>query len=183
MKKIIALVLSLVMLLTCAAALAETQKESMGTLRVEKAFDIKYSALPEDYALTIITQNNMTILASIKSKDAALPRMNLSIVFNDEWADTEKLNDVVEEDMQAIKDSFYDEYSELTFDTKETEQGTQLLVVTVPSGQEAYVYTIFKGHEIEMQILPGTEQEALTDADVERVVKFLGDLEFVPVEE
>ena len=183
MKNIIALVFSLVMLLTCAAALAETDKESMGTLRVEKAFDIKYAALPDDYTLTIVTQNNMTILANIKSKQDTMPKMGLSIAFNDEWAETEKLNDVSEEDMQAIKDSFYDEYPELTFETKETNQGTQLLIVTVPGGQEVYVYTIYKGHEIEMQIVPGTAQEALTEADIERVVKFLSDLDFVPIEQ
>ena len=158
MKKIIALVLSLVMLFACAAAVAEADKESMGILKVNKAFDIKYSALPDDYSLFISQQNDMAIIASILSTQKTLPRMGLVIAFNDEWADTEKLNDVSEEDLQAIKDSFYEEYSELTFDMKETAAGTQLLVVTVPGGQDAYVYTIYKAHEIEMHLYPGEEQ-------------------------
>lgn len=182
MKKIIALVLSLVMLFACAAAVAEAEKESMGVLKVNKAFDIKYSALSDGYTLSIFQQNDMAIIANIQSPDKTLPRMGLVIAFNDEWADTEKLNDVSEEDLQAIKDSFYEEYSELTFDTKETAAGTKLLVVTVPGGQDAYVYTIYKAHEIEIHLFPGEEQGALNDADIERVVSFLSDMDFVPVE-
>ena len=182
MKRIIALVLSLVMLLVCAAAMAETEKESMGVLHVEKSFDIKYSPLPDDYKLSIFQQNDMAIIANIQSTQTALPRMGLVIAFNDEWAATEKLNDVSEEDLQAIKDSFYEEYPELNFDMKETTAGTKLLIVTVPGGQDAYVYTIYKGHEIEIHLFPGTEQEALADADIDRVVAFLSDMDFVPVD-
>ena len=106
MRKIIALVLSLVMLLTCAAAVAETEKESMGILKVNKAFDIRYSALPNDYELSIYQQNDMTIIANIKTPQEDLPRMGLVIAYNDEWADTERLNDISEDDLQSIRDSF-----------------------------------------------------------------------------
>ena len=181
MKRIIALGLCLVMLLTCAAALAET--ESMGVLRVNKAFDIQYSPLPDGYEIHIYTQNDMSILANIKSSQANLPGMGLAIAFNDEWADVERLNDISEEDMQAIKDDFSFEFDDPEFETKETAYGTLLLIVKVPGGQEAYVYTIYKGHEIEIQIIPGAEQEALTDADIERVVAFLSDMQFVPIEQ
>ena len=181
MKRIIALVLSLALLLACTAALAE-EKESMGVLKVNKAFDIRYSALPDDYTLSIYQQNDMTIIANIKSSQETLPRMGLVIAFNDEWAETERLNDVSEEDLQAIKDSFSEEYDNLAFETRETNAGTQLLVVRAPSGLDAYVYTIYKGHEIEIHIFPGTEQDVLEEADIERVVAFLSDMNFVPVE-
>ena len=181
MKRIIALGLCLVMLLTCAAALAET--ESMGVLRVNKAFDIQYSPLPDGYKIHIYLQNDMTILANISTDQANLPGMGLGIGFSDEWADVERLNDVSEEDMQAIKDDFSVEFDDLEFETKETAYGTLLLIVKVPGGQEAYVYTIYKGHEIEIQIIPGAEQAELTDADIDRVVAFLSDMQFVPIEQ
>ena len=79
MKKIIALVLSLMMLLICAAAMAETaEKEDMGVLKVNKAFNIKYSKLTNGYEVNIQTQNDMTIIANIVTKDKTLPRMNLT---------------------------------------------------------------------------------------------------------
>ena len=124
----------------------------------------------------------MTIIANIKSPRADLPQMGLVIAFNDEWADTERLNDVSEEDLQAIKDSFSEEYEDAAFGTRETAAGTKLLTVTVPGGQDAYVYTIYKGHEIEIHLIPGKEQGVLADSDLERVVAFLSDMDFVPVE-
>lgn len=182
MKRIIALALSLVILLACAAAAAETEKESMGILKVNKAFDIRYSALPNEYKLSILQQNDMTIIAHIKSPRTNIPQMDLVIAFNDGWAETERLNDVSEEDLQAIRDSFIEEYENLDFDIRETAAGTHLLTVTVPGGQDAYVYTIYKGHEIEIHLYPGKEQGTLTDVDIERVVAFLSDMDFVPVE-
>ena len=183
MKKIIALALCLAVLLACAAAPAETAKESMGILKVSKAFDIRYSTLPDNYTLHITQQNDMVIIASIRSANEALPQMSLVIAFNDEWADTEKLNEVSEEDLQAIKDSFSKEYPDLTFGMKETYYGTKLLTVTAPSGQDAYVYTIYKGHEIEIHLYPGAAQAALNDSDIGRVIAFLSDMDFVQIEE
>jgi len=183
MKRIIALVLGLLMLLGCTAVLAEEETNSIGVLKVENAFDITYNPLPDDYTLSIYIQNDMTIMANIKSTQAALPRMGLVIAFSDEWADTERLNDVSEEDLNAIKDSFCAEYATPEFDIKETAYGTKLLTVMAPSKLDAYVYTIYKGHEIEIHLFPGEEQAELTDADIDRVVAFLSDMQFVPVEE
>ena len=184
MKKIIALVLCLVMLLTCAAAMAEaeTEKESMGVLKVAGAFDIRYSPLPDDYKVNVYLQNDMTLIANISTTKKDLPQMGLIIAFNDEWDGTERLNDVSDEDMEAIKDSFFEEYDEVDFDIKETAAGTKLLIATIPGGQDAYVYTIYKGHELEMHLIPGAEQGELTDADIDRVVAFLSDMDFVPAD-
>lgn len=183
MKKFIALAICLVMLLGGTAAMAEAETKSMGVLKVNKAFDITYNPLPNDYELSIYVQNDMTILANIYTKQKTLPRMGLSIAFNDEWSGVERLNDISEEDLQLIKDDFSQEYDGLAFDTRETAYGTKLLIVKAPSGLDAYVYTIYKEHEIEVHIFPGEEQDVLTDADIEHVVAFLSDMQFTPVEE
>ena len=53
MKRLIALVLGLALLLACAAAVAETaEKESLGILKVNKSFDIRYNPLPNDYTMS-----------------------------------------------------------------------------------------------------------------------------------
>ena len=181
MKKTIALALSVMMLLACAAAAAE-ETQTMGVLKMNKAFDITYKPLPDDYTLTIYFQDDMMILANIESTRKTLPRMGVDISFDDSWSDVERLNDLSEEELQVIRNSFSEEYPELVFETRETAYGTKLLIVKVPSGQEAYVYTIYRGHEIVVQMIPGIEQDALTDTDIERVVAFLSDMQFVPVE-
>lgn len=182
MKRIIALVIALAMLLACTAAMAEAETKSMGILMVNKAFNITYSPLPDDYMLHINTQNDMVIIADILSTQPTMPRMYLNIAFNDEWGEVERLNDIPEEELQVIRDDFSEEYAGLEFGIAETANGTKLLTVKAPSGVDAYVYTIYKGHEIEIHIVPGAEQEKLTDADIDRVVAFLSDMQFVPVE-
>ena len=183
MKKLIALVLCFAMLLACTAALAETEKESMGTLKVNKAFDIRYSALPDGYTVSIYEQNDMHIIANIATDNDALPDMGLVIAFSDQWADVERLNDLSDEDLQVIRDSFIAEYEDVTFETMETSFGTRLLTVMGPGNQDAVIFTIYRGHEIEMHLIPGPAQDALSDADLDRVVAFLSDMDFVPVEE
>lgn len=184
MKRLIALVLGLALLLACAAAVAETaEKESLGILKVNKSFDIRYNPLPDDYTISIYKQDDMTICANIESPKATLPRMGLVIAFNDQWAEVERLNDVSEEDLEPVMDTFRAEYGEPVFDTKETAYGTKLLLIMSPTYQDAYIYTIYRGHEIEIHLIPGTEQEKLSDGDVDRVVTFLSDMDFDPVEE
>ena len=186
MKRLIALVLSLALLLACAAAAAESgtaEKESLGILKVNKSFDIRYNPLPDDYVLSIYKQDDLMICANIESSKTTVPRMGLIIAFNDQWADVERLNDVSEEDLEPIKETFRAEYEEPVFETRETAYGTKLLLIMSPTFQDAYVYTIYRGHEIEIHLIPGTEQEKLSVEDVDRVVAFLSDMDFDPVGE
>lgn len=183
MKKIIALVLGLIMLTTCAAALGEAEKASMGVLKVSKAFDIRYSPLPNDYKLSITRQDADYILADIETETETLPRMDLVIAFSDMWEGVERLNDVPDEELEPVRESFRAEYPEAAFSFRETAYGTRLMLVSTPTAQDAYIYTIYKEHEIEIHIFTGLEQEALTEADIERVVAFLSDMDFVQLED
>ena len=182
MKKIIALALSLIMVLTCAAALAEAPAAEKESLKVIGAFEIKYSKLENDYKLTIVQQDDMSLFASILSEQEAMPIMVLSIAFNDSWADVERLNDVDEDGLNAIKATFEEQAEGVEFDTTETAYGTKLLVAKADGGALVAIYTIYKGHEIEIDMFPGAGVEAITDADIGRVVNFLSDMDFVPVE-
>ena len=57
MKKIIALALSLMMLLGCVSALAETAEKE--TLTMMGAFTIKYNKLPDYYKMTVVENTEM----------------------------------------------------------------------------------------------------------------------------
>ena len=183
MKKMIALLLGLMMLMTCATALGEAEKASMGVLKVSKAFDIRYSPLPNDYQLSITRQDADYIHADIEAATETQPRMDLVNAFSDLWEGTEKLNDVSEEDLEAVRESFREEYPDAEFSFRETAYGTKLMLVTTPTGQDAYIYTIYKEHEIEIHIFTGLQQDALEEADIERVVDFLSNMDFVQLED
>lgn len=180
MKKIIALVLSLMMLMGCTAALAETaQKESLAVLKVNGAFDIQYTKLPDDYQLTVIQQDDNGLYAYYVSTDSTKPFYGIGIGFNDAWAEVEKFNDVSQEDIDVIEESFYEVDNNWTFETKETAHGTKLLIAVNGDKTMASVYTIYLGHEIEVQIIPGAGAETITEENIDTVINFLSDMDFV----
>jgi uncharacterized protein YcfL len=183
MKKIVALFLSLMMLAGCAA-LAETAEKE--TLTMQGAFDIKYSKLPDYYTMDVKTDTEMEFTARIHSEDASKPTLDLIVCFNDEWYGVDSLAQATEEDLQAVQQDFYDvmelDDGDLTFTDGQTGLGTPLMIVKEKEGAFAAVYSIYLSHEIEVDIFPHDEGGTVTDADVDAVIAFLTDVEFVPVE-
>ena len=178
MKKIIAMLLSLAMLLACAAGLAETvEKTDLGTVvNVNEAFRIR-GKIPEGYRLSILNQNQMFIRCRMTSEDAKKPTVDLSIAFSEDWADTERLNDVSDEDLAEIEASFQEE-DEVSIEYRETGMGTKLMVVTESKDDIDYaaIYTIYKGYELEFVMEPG--EEPLTEENIQMLVDFITEIEF-----
>ena len=195
MKKIIALTMCLTMLLACTA-IAETanaEKDSMGVLNVNGAFELK-CALPEGYALDIIYGDGGNMIANISANDVARPTMILSLAFNDSYADVERLNDLDADTHNAIMNTFMEE-DEVEISTMTTAYGTELFVIKEIKDTVEYVdfYTIYKGYEIEMVLnhIGGFDPTAnempeiipVTDEEIQLAIQFLSDLDFVAVVE
>jgi len=178
MKKIIAMILSLALLLGCAAGFAENkEKVELGTVNVNGQFKIQGN-LPEGYRLSILNQNAMFIRCQMLNDDASKPSVELMIAFADDWADTARLNDVEEGDLLEIEDSFRDE-DEVNIEYRETGLGTKLMVVSEAKDETDFVvvYTIYKGYELEFKMTPGTE--ALTEENTQMLVDLITGIEFV----
>ena len=181
MKKFIALALSLIMLLGCVSAVAETAaKESITMMG---AFSINYDKLPEGYTMNTIENTDMQYHSIITSTDAAKPIIWLGIVFYDAYSEVKTLADVDEKTMNGIKDSFY-EFTEMDEGTIEFEDGknglgTPLLIAKAVDGDFGAVYTIYMGHEIELDFFHEGDAK-VTEEDFNTVIAFLTDVEFVP---
>ena len=104
--------------------------------------------------------------------------VTVSIAYNEEYADVERFNDVDEATVQEIRDSFMD-MDEVVFEELETVYGTRLLKVTTSNSSFADIYTIYKGYELEFVM---TAQGEVQDADVQMLVDFISDMDFVPAE-
>ena len=184
MKKIIALTLSLMMLLTCAVVFAEAAEKQ--SITMTGAFSISYDKLPEYYAMQKLSDNKMEFTALLSSTDAAKPQLYLSIKFDDQWSEANTLEDITEEEMLALKDSFYrvselDE-GDLLFTEAETGMGTKLLVVRDVNGSAGAVFCIYMSHEVEIDLFPGAAGNPVTEEDLQAVIQFITDIEFTPVE-
>ena len=175
MKRITALALSLIMILCAVCVLAEESgKTKIGTLKVGEAFSIQ-SKMPEGYTYMPVTATELN-LVGILSAGEGKPSVTVSIAYTEEYAETERFNDVDEVIVEEIRDSFREADEEVTFEDLETAYGTRLLKVTGDGFVD--IYTIYKSYELEFVMTSA----ALTDADVQMLVNFISDMDFVTVE-
>ncbi len=179
MKKIIALALSLMLILCAAAALAEetAEKTRLGTLNVGEAFTIQ-SKVPENYTFSVLTSSELN-LVGVLSGGEGQPTVYVSIAYNEEYTGVERYNDVDEATVQEIKNSFL-VLDDVVFEDLETAYGTKLLKVTQTDKSFADIYTIYKGYELEFVL---TAQGEVQDADIQMLVDFISDMDFVPAGE
>lgn len=183
MKKVIAMLLSLALLLGCAAAVAEepAKKEELGKLNVFGSFTIQ-AAIPEGYEVTRMSDpvgQESLILADMKSEDETKPRFGLIIAFNDTITDYDRLNDVDDELLAFFESTYTDQNEDYQISYAETEHGTKLLLALDPAEDGiSSIYTIYKGYEIELYIAAAPGQ-TLTQDQLDLCVKFLSDLDFI----
>ena len=97
MKKIIALLLGLILLLGCAAGGAEeaekAEKKIYGSLRVNGDFTLK-GIVPEGYEIIPFELSDDAYISRFINDDPARPQMILSVAFDETYGDVEKLNDL-----------------------------------------------------------------------------------------
>ena len=177
MKKIIALALSLIMLLGCVSALAEAaEKETITML----GFSIKVDKLPEEYKIYIIRNSEIEYIANLIPSDGSKPILSMSMDFSDEWDGVNSLADATEEDMQAVKDSFYEvlelDDGDVTFEDRLVGEGMPILIARGVDGCFASVYAIYKSHEIELVIYPGEDGGSVSEEDISRAADFMTDI-------
>ncbi len=187
MKKLIAMMLCLVVALSCTAALAETaEKVYTGETTVNNSFTVKWVAPAGYYAQEVLSEEGGALIMALIPDDenADKPMMMISIAPDELYSDITRLNDLDEETLAQIENTFREE-DEVDISYMETEYGTKLMVVKESKDNVDYVdfYTIYLGYEIEL-VLTQTQAMAgasITDEQIATVVKFLSDMEFVPV--
>lgn len=185
MKKVILILLCLALTLNFASAVAETAgKTAIGTISMNGAFELR-GVLPEGYQLTPLSEEPGYYLASLSAEDGR-PTMTISIAYEELMSEVDRLNDLDDEALAKIEATFKAEDGvEVTY--METALGTKLMVVKEIVDGVDYVdfYTIYKGYEIEFVLTQpqANAGQPITDEQIQTAVKFLSDLDFVPMEE
>ena len=178
MKKAFALALCLIMILcaVCASAEDAADKVELETVSVGQTFSIR-SKLPEGYAFSLMTSTDLNLVGLLIGREDQ-PAITVSIAYNEAYQDVERFNDVDEETVQEIRDSF-SSMDDVTFEDLETAYGPRLLKVTTNDRSFVDIYTIYKSYELEFVMVGKGE---LQDADVQMLVDFISDMDFVPVD-
>ena len=183
MKKAIALILSLMLLLCCVSALAEAEEKE--TITMPGGFTITTDKLPEGFTMNVEKSTDMEYEARITSSEAGKPYYILLMYFSDEWDGVNTLADATAEDIAEVKDSFYEvtelDDGDILFEDGKTGEGTPLLIARAADGSFGAVYAIYMSHEIEVDIFHEDDAQ-VTDEEVQTVVTFLTNIQFTPAE-
>ena len=181
MRKILAAILCMA-LVVCGTAAAETAlKEDYTVVTVNGAFNIRGNT-PEGYRLVFTEDIESANLASFASEDPEKPYFDLVISFLDEYADVDRLNDLTDVEMKELVDD--DPTLSDKIDIVETDHGTKVMILRSNNQMDDFVcfVTIYKGYEVALNLFPGQGGEPLTDEQIAWAMKFLSDLEFIPVD-
>ena len=118
------------------------------------------------------------------SDDPAKPSFVLGIFFREDYADVARLNDLGEEEMKAALVGDDPSVSE-NIEIMETDYGTKVLILRSRDPQDDFAcfVTLYRGYEVGLNMYPGAASGGtLTDEQIRLAMKFLSDLDFVPVE-
>ncbi len=195
MKKLLAAMLCLALLLPCAFSAAEAPaKTRMATLNVDNVFAIQ-GVLPDGYILLPQTADPGRYIASIVPSEAQSGRVAivLSIAYDELLSDVKRMNDLDENALAQIEATFREEEdTEISY--RETDYGTKVMVVRLldetGATQAVDFYTIYLGFEVEIILFPydadGGQLYAadgtVTEEQIAMAIDFLSDMDFVPAE-
>lgn len=186
MKKMLALLLSLILTLSCCAALAEQTpaKTELGSIRMNGAFKLQCS-LPEGYEINIASKDDEGMIAVIETEDKTKPQMFLVIEFDEIYSDVKRMNDMTEEQLQQIVDTFTNAGDDVTVSYRETSHGTKLLIAQEATDTVDFIaiISVYEGYMIEFDLFAGKDAaEGLTENQIQMCIDFLSDLDFIPEE-
>jgi uncharacterized protein YgiM (DUF1202 family) len=154
--------------------------EKLGTLSVNGEFDLT-CRLPEDYKLQVVNTRGEKIIASVLSDDMTKPEMYLTIAYDETYSDVERMNDLSEEDLKILEESFSD-MNDVNITYRETGHGTKLLIAREVGSDTDFVdiLAIYKGYFIEFNMTPNPKaaNQALTDEQIKMCIDFLTDVDF-----
>ena len=166
---------------TVLAKAVPPEKQQMGKLNVNGEFTLQ-CLLPEGYSMQMINSMGTAITAFISSQDAEKPILQLSIVFDELYADVDRMNDLTDEDLKILEDSFT-EMNDVDISYLFTSYGTKLLVAKEVGDDTDFVdfFSVYKGYSIEfvMTVNPQAKNQALNDTQIQMCVDFLSELDFV----
>ncbi len=188
MKKILSMIISLVLLLGCAATLGEEAeaKVPLGTVSINGAFTLQ-CGIPEGYTPIPLMATSDQIIAGLRPDDPEKPTMMLSVAFDETYANVGRMNELDAEALDLLEQTYLQDDPTIEFSYGETGYGTLLLIAKQTQTEPNYIdfLSIYKGYFVEFVMMPsqGAKSRTLTDDQMSTAVDFLTNLDFIEADE
>ena len=178
MKKLIAFILSAMLCLCFSSVLAEQGTQEIGTINANGLYKLTGS-LPEGYALHVETEEEGLLHGTLQHSDPLKPSLVFTLIFDETYADVERMNDLSQEDLDFLLSTFEDPEKQVSY--TETSHGTKLMCVSTQVENWDYlsILTIYKGYMIELNMFAGTGSDGtLTEEQKQIAIDFLSNMNF-----
>ena len=163
---------------------AQGEKAEIGSLEVNGEFILK-AGMPEGYDIvSLFSDTQMSVWMISDYDDGTRPTMFLQIAFDEAYADVARLNDLSEEDLSELLATWTMEYDGIV-SFPETAYGTKLIQFVENGDYIDFVsiFTLYQGYCIEFDMIPaGDTDESLTREQIDLCIRFLSDMDFIPIE-
>lgn len=171
MKKMIALCLSLMMILSLTSAMAIDRYSS---IELTEKMNIRLE-LPEGYTVEKERQDT-ALYASIETEAEDKPQYTFSIAYAD-LSEGPTPGEMTEEDIELAKELVGSDFFNPTFTVMATGEGTKFLVINENDAEEDYVLMIanYEGYFVQMYITPAADE--VTDEDINTALAILTSIE------
>jgi uncharacterized protein YraI len=157
--------------------------QQLGTLNVNGEFDLTCK-LPDGYNLQVLKARGDRIVAAVLSQDMTKPQLYLSIAYDETYGEIERINDMNDDDLLILEDSFRD-MNDVEISYAQTGYGTKLLIAKETGADTDFVdiLAIYKGYFVEFNMTPNPKaaSQTLTEDQVRMCIDFLTDVDFNPV--
>ena len=156
--------------------------QQLGTLNVNGDFDLT-CRLPDGYHLQVLKARGDRIVAAVLPQDMTKPQLYLSVAYDETYADVERMNDMSDEDLKTLEESFRD-MNDVEISYENTGYGTKLLIARETGSDTDFVdiLAVYKGYFVEFNMTPNPKaaSQVLTDEQVRMCIDFLTDVDFNP---
>lgn len=161
---------------------AESGKTALGVVDANGVFSLE-CALPEGYSIATGYSSGDQMYAVITSEDPAKPTMRLTVGFEKEYAEVDRMNDLDWTEMAKLEETFIRNDPIVEISYGETHLGTRLLIAKLTNGSKYYMdfMSIYKGYLVECVLLPAWHMgiNELTEGQVKMCIDFLTDMDFI----
>lgn len=177
MKKLIALLLSLMLLVGIALPVMAEEAPHRHTIAYDDTMSVEV-VIPDNYAVEEINASGALLLV-MTPLDESKNYFCTLIAQDEDNADVERLNDLSDEAIQAIADDFCADLNNPAVSFAETGMGTKLIVIddNDGDGDTVIILTLYKGYFLTTYVFPAGE--TVTEEEKNMAIQFYTDMEFM----
>ena len=163
----------------------ENGKTALGVIDINGAFSLQCK-MADGYTIMPMKSTSDQLIAIISSPDPNKPILQLSVAYDEAYANVDRMNDLDDETMAKLEKTFTDVDPTVEISYGDTGLGTRLMIVRETDNGFDYLdfLSVYKGYFVEcVMVMPmAAADRELKQEQIDMCIDFLTELDFVSAE-